>query len=124
MTVDTDLRLRDGTGIPSQFGAVLLGPLAVLVGLQLAYMSVHPACHTGDLTRIHLSLLATIAVAGCGLLLALRLRRRWGAGHGEGEGGPARRSRFMAVVGTVVSSLSVMVLAALWTATLFLGPCA
>ena len=81
MTTDTSAPLADGTRIGALWAANLLGPVAALAGLEIAYILADRACVTGDLLPVHLTWLAGLLAAGVGGWLGHREWRRWGAGH-------------------------------------------
>jgi hypothetical protein len=123
VTVDRRLKLGDATNASAQWAANLLGPVAVLLGLELTYAFVEPACRDGTTLPVHLSFAAASAFALLGGAIAWREWRRWGGVPSSGQGGAEARSRFMAITGLLVSAISMLVLVAQWLATLFFHPC-
>lgn len=123
MTADTGTRIADGTRIGALWAANLLGPLAVLAGLEISYMFADRACPTGDMLPVHLTALGSLLVALLGGAIGWREWRRWGAGPAGDEGGREGRSRFLALLGLMVSAVAALLIAAQWSATLFLHPC-
>ncbi len=106
------------------WAGVLAGPLAILVQLQTNYALVLWACGAGGREwPLHLvSLLALLVTLGAGLL-SWRNWRRAGAEWEDGGAGVVPRSRFMAAVGMLVSSLSALVMVAMWMPVFVYGPC-
>jgi hypothetical protein len=123
MTTETGAPLADGTRIGALWTAVLLGPLAALAGLEIAYILADRACTTGDMVPVHLTWLASLLAALLGGALGWREWRRWGGGHAGEDGGREGRSRFLAVLGMLVSALAALAIAAQWSANLFFHPC-
>ena len=123
MTVDTRTPLADGTRIGALWVANLLGPIAALAGLQIAYMLTDRACATGNALPVHLTWLACLIAALFAGWLGWREWRRWGGGHAGEEGGPEARSRFLAVLGMLAGASAALVIAAQWSASLFFHPC-
>ena len=123
MTTETQAPLADGTRIGALWTANLLGPLATLVGLEIAYIFADRACTTGDMLPVHLtwigSLLAALLAAGLGW----REWHRWGGGHAGDDGGLAGRSRFLAILGMLLSAMAALVILAQWSAAFIFHPC-
>lgn len=123
MTTDTSAPLADGTRIGALWAANLLGPVAALAGLEIAYILADRACVTGDLLPVHLTWLAGLLAAGVGGWLGHREWRRWGAGHAGEDAGPGGRSRFLALLGMLLSGMAALVIAAQWSAAFVFHPC-
>lgn len=123
MTIDPNERVADGTGIAAQWVANLMAPVAVLATLQVCYMFVDRACPAGDMLPVHLTALAGVALSLLGAAIGWREWRRWGGAPAGEDGGSEGRSRFLAVTGLANSALAALVIAALWSATLFFHPC-
>jgi hypothetical protein len=123
MTTDTSTPLADGTRFGRLWVANLLGPIAILAGLEIAYIFADRACKTGDVLPVHLTWLVCLLLALFAGWLGWREWRRWGGGHAGEEGGPAGRSRFLAVLGMLASGLATLVIAAQWSAGFFFHPC-
>jgi hypothetical protein len=105
------------------WAGVLAGPLATLVQLQVNYALVLWACGAGREWALHLvSLLALLATVAGGLL-SWRNRRRAGGGWEDEGAGVVPRSRFMAVVGVLISALTALVVIAQWIPVFVYGPC-
>jgi hypothetical protein len=123
MTIETDAPLADGTRIGALWAANLLGPIAALAGLEVAYIFADRACATGDMVPVHLTWLASLLAAACGGWLGWREWRRWGGSHAGEEAGPGGRSRFLALLGMLLSALTALVVAAQWSAAFVFHPC-
>lgn len=123
MTVDRRPWPDDGTPTGLLSAAVFLGPAAALGDLQIAYMLVAPACEAGTTLPLHLVHAAMLAVAiagGASGWLALRLV---GPGRPHGDAGRAARSRFLALLGMLLSALFALVVVAQWLGDFVLSPC-
>jgi hypothetical protein len=124
MTIDTEIPIRDGTRIGALWTANLLGPVAALLTQESGYvLSEKVACARGLFWPLHLSFAIGLALALTGALLGWREWRRWGEQLSTPAGDPEGRSRFMAIVGMVVSTLSALAIVAMWSATAFVHPC-
>jgi hypothetical protein len=123
VTTDTRTPLADGTRIGALWVANLLGPIAALAGLEIAYMLVDGACATGDALPVHLTWLVCLVAALFAGWLGWREWRRWGGRHAGEEGGREARSRFLAILGMLASAVAALAIAAQWSASLFFHPC-
>lgn len=123
MTTETSAPLADGTRIGALWTANVLGPVAVLAGLEIAYIFADRACKTGDLLPVHLTWVACLLLAAFAGWLGWREWHRWGGGHAGEDGGPGGRSRFLAVLGMLLSAMAALVIAAQWSATFVFHPC-
>ena len=124
MTIDTEIPVRDGTRIGALWTANLLGPIAVLLTQESGYvLSEKTACARGLSWPLHLSFAIGLALALVATALGWREYRRWGQQLSMPAGDPEGRSRFMAVVGMLVSTISALAIIAMWSATVFVRPC-
>ena len=123
MTTETRTPLADGTRIGALWAANLLGPIAALGGLEIAYILGDRACTTGDMLPVHLTWVASLLVTGLGGWLGWREWQRWGGGHAGEEAGPGGRSRFLALLGMLLSGTAALVIAAQWSAAFVFHPC-
>lgn len=123
MTIDTRTKADDGTRIGALWGAIVVGPLAFLAALETGYVLVERACTTGQMLPVHLSFLAWLLVALGGGLLGWGEWRRGGARPASEQGGPEGRSRFLALIGVLISAFAALLIVALWSANLVLHPC-
>ena len=123
MTTDTSAPLADGTRIGALWTANLLGPLAVLSGLEIAYIFADRACVTGDMLPVHLTWLASLLAAALGGWLGWREWQRWGGNHAAEDAGPGGRSRFLSLLGMLLSAMTALVIPALWSAAFVFHPC-
>jgi hypothetical protein len=123
MSVDVHPRPRDGTPTGRLALALFLGPAAALADLQMAYMLVAPSCEAGSRLPLHLVHAAMFAVALAGLACGLVVWRRSGAGALHTDGGRLARTRFLAVLGILLSALFAVVVVAQWVGDFVLSPC-
>lgn len=96
------------------WAANLLGPAAVLLGMELGYAFVRPACASGSLAPVH---------AAFALVLCLALGAGAAGWREWRRAELSERSRFLATVGVMLSALSTLVILLQWAANLFLHPC-
>jgi hypothetical protein len=123
MTTDTTTPLADGTRIGLLWTANLLGPIATLAGLEAAYVLADRACGTGDLLPVHLVWAASLFLTFVAGVVGWRQWRRWGGGLPGEEGGPEGRSRFLSLLGMLISGMTALAIAAQWSASFFFHPC-
>jgi hypothetical protein len=114
---------KRGAGAVQLWLCVLAGPLAALTQLQANYALVLWVCGSAQAWALHaVSLLALLACVAAGAL-AWRNWRRAGALWEDGGAGALPRSRFMSVVGMLVSAHSALVVVAQWVAVFVYSPC-
>jgi hypothetical protein len=123
MTTETRAPLADGTRFGVLWVANLIGPVAALAGLEIAYIFADRACVTGDMLPVHLTWVVSLFLALVGGWLGWGQWRRWGGGHAGEEGGPEGRSRFLAILGMLISAVAALTIAAQWSANLFFHLC-
>jgi hypothetical protein len=113
--------LKSGAGVGELWAGVLVGPTAMLLQLEINYALVHWVCGSGQKWPLHLvSLLALLVTLVAGML-SFRVLQRVSAE--EDAGGPVARSRFMAMVGVLISLLMIGVIVALWLPVFIHNPC-
>jgi hypothetical protein len=103
--------------------ALLLGPVAWMLGLEADYSLVRVACARATLLPLHAVTLAALALAGAGAWLAWREWSRAGREWPGEAWGPRERSRFMAAAGFLAALFFALAIVAQWSAKLFLDPC-
>lgn len=102
----------------------LLGaPTAWVLGLSAEYALVEVACTKRTMLPLHLASTVTLLLALGAGWLAYTQWDRLGRGWAGEAGDSATRSRFMAVVGVMISALFVLAIVAQWLGTAFLHPC-
>lgn len=102
---------------------MLVGPVVWLLQFQANYTLVTLTCNHGGKWALHaVSVVALLLTAGAGALAWSNWRE---AGEGtENEGwGVLPRSRFMSVLGMLVSAMFFIVIFAQWIASWVFGPC-
>jgi hypothetical protein len=114
---------KEGTAPAALWAGVLAGPLATLIQLQINYALVRWACDAQREWALHLVSLLALLAAVAGGLLSWRNWRRVGAGWEDEGAGVVPRSRFMAVVGMLISVFAALVVVALWIPIFVYGPC-
>lgn len=116
-------RLDSGRRIAMLWLAMLAGPLAWIMALNVQYALVRVACTGGSTVWLHLVTVVALALVGCGVWLAWSEWRRIGGGWDPSGAGAAPRSRFMCMVGMLAGALFGLAILAQWLGTLFLNPC-
>jgi hypothetical protein len=114
---------KQGAGPWSLWAGLLAGPLATLTQLQANYALVLWACGAGRVWPLHLVASLALAVAVWAGLLSRRNLRRAGGGWDDEGAGVVPRSRFMAVVGLLMSVLAALVVVAQWIPIFLHDPC-
>lgn len=114
---------KEGAGPAALWAGVLAGPLATLTQLEVNYALVLWACAAGREWALHVVALLALAASVAGGMLSWRNWRRAGASWEDEGAGAIPRSRFMAVVGVMISALSVLVVVAQWIPIFVYGPC-
>jgi hypothetical protein len=110
-------------GIARLWAGILTAPLAFLLHLEINYALVTQLCQSKHKISMHLvTLLFLLIAAGGGFIAWLNWReagRKW-----PGEGGSVtERSRFMSVVGLLISVLVILGLIAQWVPQFIFDPC-
>ena len=102
---------------------ILGGPLIWLSILQIQFMLVPWACGAGWTPALHVTSVLALALAAAAIWIAHRCWIRTGREWPGEEDGSLERSRMMAVVGMLVSSLSFLVILAQWITNILMNPC-
>ena len=123
MDSDAVKDFKEGAAPAWLWAGVLAGPLATLTQLQVNYALVLWACGAGREWALHLVSLLALLVTFAACLLSWRNWRRAGGGWEDGGAGVVPRSRFMSVVGLLISVLTALVVVAQWIAVFFYDPC-
>jgi hypothetical protein len=123
LNAETTREFKEGAGPGRLWLSVLAPPLAALTQLQTNYALVLWACGSGQTWALHLvAALALVVALGSGLF-AWRNWHETGASWDDDGAGVLPRSRFMAVVGMLVSAHSALVIIAQWIAVFIYSPC-
>src|SRR2546426_2864705 len=123
MLPDAERCFSQGMGLLALWLGLLTAPLAWLVNLLLSYTLVLWACSTGRQYTLHLVTLAMLLVAAGGGCMAWRAWRQAGREWHDEAGGVLPRSRFMAAMGILLSSLFVLVILAQGIPSFVLSAC-
>jgi ABC-type multidrug transport system fused ATPase/permease subunit len=115
--------LKHGPGLVELWVGVLTGPIAALTQLEANYALVLWACQRAHEWPLHLvSLIALVVTIAAGMF-AIR-NWQWAGRQIEDDGaGAISRGHFMAVVGTLISALTSLVIIAQWLPVFAYGPC-
>jgi len=101
----------------------LLGPIAALVNQELIYSANMWACGVGVRSAMHvIPFLCLVLAVGAGLTA----RRDWkavGGGTQDEDATVEQRTRFVALVGMMMSVFSAAVIVAQWAAIFVFEPC-
>jgi TRAP-type C4-dicarboxylate transport system permease small subunit len=110
-------------GILWLWAGLLTAPLAFLLHLQVNYALVTQLCQSKLKLLTHLLTLTFLLIAAIGGLIAWRNWQQMGRKWPGEEGSITERSRFMAVVGFLVSALVVLAFIAQWIPQFIFDPC-
>jgi hypothetical protein len=120
---DTERYFSQGMGILALWLGLLAAPLAWFVNQLLSYSLVLWACSTGRQYTLHLVTLAMLLLAAAGGVIAWRAWRQAGREWHNEAGGVLPRSRFMAALGILLSSLFFLVILAQGIPSFILHAC-
>jgi hypothetical protein len=123
MAAETQQYFLQTRGILALGSGFFVGPFSFLLHLQLNYMLVSWACATGRSFVLHLVTLGTVLLTAGAAILAWRNWQETGREWPSDSGGVVSRSRFLAVLGLLLSVLFLLTIIAQWMATLVLSPC-
>jgi hypothetical protein len=110
-------------GILWLWAGLLIAPLAFLLHLQINYMLTTQLCPGGRKIILHVVTFAFLLVAACGGLVAWRNWDALGSKLPGEAGSILERSRFMAIVGLLISALVALVFIAQLIPQFFFDPC-
>lgn len=102
---------------------ILAAPIAWFLQMQINYALVPWACATGHMMVLHMVTLGGLLIAAASTLTAWREWQRSGKEWPKGAGGPQMRSRFMAVLGLLISVMFFFVILAQSIPSFILSPC-
>lgn len=110
-------------GLLSLWAGVLVGPVVWLLQFQANYTLVTVTCNHGGKWALHaVSVVALLLTAGAGALARSNWREAGESTENEAWG-VLPRSRFMSVLGMLVSAMFFVVIFAQWIASWVFGPC-
>lgn len=112
-------------GLLALWAGLLAGPVVWLVQFQAAYTLVPVLCKSGarNLALHGVFVVALLLVAGAGLLAWRNFRAVGATAEGEEEAGIIPRTRFMSLLGLLVTAMFFLVIVAQWVASWVFGPC-
>ena len=124
MTTTTTEETKPAGSSIGLWAGMLGAPAAWATQLQVSYAFVPWTCLHGHRWVLHVSTGFFVAISLiCGVACFMEWRQV-GGGSAEGSaGGPTERSRFLAVVGLMVSAMFSLLILAQGTASFFLNPC-
>lgn len=116
-------RLTRWPGLLGLTLGIVTGPIAVLVNEELIYVTNMWACGTGKQLAMHVvPIVCLLVTIGAGLL-SLRDWDRVGRGVEDEAATVDSRSRFLALGGMAISSMSALLILAQWLAIFVFGAC-
>jgi hypothetical protein len=110
-------------GIFSLWSGLLVAPFAFLLNLQVSYMLVPFVCATGRVFWLHLAAGGSLMLAALGLLISWHNWQKAGREWQSEAGSVTARSRFLSVMGLLMSALFCIAILAQWIANFIVGPC-
>lgn len=123
MSVDVHPYPRDGTPIRLLVAGLFLGPLAALGDLQIAYLLVDYACAAGTTAPLHAVHVVMVLTGLAGVWCGWLAHRKAGGGAPHSDAGRLARTRFLGLVGMLLSGLLTLVVVGQWLADFVLSPC-
>ena len=123
MTAETEKYFSHTEGLLALWFGVLAGPIAWLVQMETNYILAQLVCSRASEVALHLISLSALLLAAAGGFTAWRLWQRSGREWPGESGGILPRSRFMAVLGLLMSSQFFLVILAQEIPSLFFKPC-
>jgi len=105
------------------WAALLGGPLLLLWIQELNFELVPWACSAGWMPAIHVVCAVAVLLAAACLLTSWRTWKQTGSSWPGDQHGVLVRTRFLAVVGLMISLFSLLAIIALWLTNFLLGPC-
>src|SRR4051794_17817970 len=117
------LDLKSGPRVIELWAGLLVGPMAVLIQLQTNYALVLWACSHSRTWALHLVSLIVLLLTTVVGLISYRNWRQLVPQGDEDDPGPISRGRFMAIIGTLISCLMILVSIAQWLPVFIYGPC-
>ena len=124
MRTKTKTEFKEPAGAAALWFGVLAPPFAALCQLQANYALTLWACGgPGRTWALHVVTVAALLVASGGGWVACRKWRAAGSVWEDEGAGALPRGRFMAAVGMLASSLSALLMVAMWIPVFVYGPC-
>jgi hypothetical protein len=110
-------------GLLSSSLGVVLGPVMALINQQLIYAAATYACGRNLQHTVHVIPALCLAVAIGAGITAYRDWKAVGSGVEDEEATVASRTRFLSIIGAVISLFSSLVITAQWAAIFVFDPC-
>lgn len=123
MSEEAEKDFKQARGISSLWSGLLVAPFAFLLNLQVSYMLVPFTCATGRVFWLHVASGGSLMLAALGLFIAWRNWQKAGRGWQSEAGDVTARSRFLSVMGLLMSALFCLAILAQWIANFIIGPC-
>jgi hypothetical protein len=111
-------------GLLSLSLGLLLAPTVALINQELIYASDMWACGHGMGATIHIVPVLCLVVTIGGIIVSCRNWRAVGGGVEEEAATVGARTRFLALLGIIISVFSSLVIIAQWAAVFVFDPCA
>lgn len=123
MTKEARREFDTQRGICWLLSGLLTAPLAFLIHLTINYAVVPHACSSGHMFASHLVTALFLLVVFAGTFIAWRNWQQVGRGEPSEAASVVERSRFIAVVGLMLSGLVVLLFIAQWIPQFLISPC-
>lgn len=114
---------KQGGGVAALWAGVFAGPVAWMMSQQAGNFIASWACSSAGRVMLHLIMIAALALSAGGGLISWRCWARAGREWPGGAGGALPRSRFLAVLGLLMSGLFFLLIFAQWIPNFFFTPC-
>jgi hypothetical protein len=114
---------KRGAGIAWLWAGVLAGPIALALNQSVIYLLVTLTCSYGRPTVLIPAILLMLALAAGGAFISWRNWQQAGSSTSDNGGDAMSRSRFMGIVGILLSALSALGIIAMWLPTFFYRQC-
>ena len=123
MTEEPDNPFYSAPGLLGLWTGVLLPPTVWALQMQINYVLVRKACAQGSTVGLYVVTIVALAAAVLSALIALTNWRRSGPAWPNGAADLLSRSRFLAVLGLLMSAMFFVVILAQGIATVVFPPC-
>jgi hypothetical protein len=123
MTEEPNNRFYSAPGLLGLWTGVLLPPTVWALQMQINYVLVRKACTQGSSLALYVVSIVALAAAVAAALIALTNWRRSGPTWPSGAADLFTRSRFLAVLGLLMSAMFFLVILAQGIATVVFPPC-
>ncbi|MFN7945046.1 MAG: hypothetical protein U0Z53_06820 [Blastocatellia bacterium] len=123
MPEQTDNYFNQRGGILALWAGLMAGPVAWALAQQVGYLFVTLDCSYEKMLMLSPVMLLTLLIAAAGALISWRNWQRAGGELPDEGGSVISRSRFMAVVGMLLSSFALLLVIAEWLPVFFYRQC-